>query len=164
VDREGIRWTALGFLFIGTFAAGALLVGALLGEILPLFLVPSLRRAAIPGILLAAAGFGLVAWATSAFGRFGHGTPLPLYPPKRLVTQGPYRHIRNPIYVGWFTAWGGVTLLTGNLTYAGMGAVLLVAGSAYAAHGERPALAGRFGPEFERWVRETPAFLPRRRA
>ncbi|HKZ47983.1 MAG TPA: isoprenylcysteine carboxylmethyltransferase family protein [Thermoplasmata archaeon] len=161
MDREGLRWAALGVAMILAFITAASLLGLALANLVPLFLLPLLTAAAPAGLVLLASGFGLVLWGTVAFGIYGHGTPLPQIPPKRLVTQGPYRHIRNPIYLGWFLGWGGLSLLTANLTYGGLGVVFLLAGTAYARLGERAAMAGKFGPEFERWARETPAFLPR---
>jgi len=161
MDREGLKWTALGFAFIATFLLVAFVTGYWLAEVMPFFRLPALRALAPAGYPALLFGYGLVLWATAAFGLYGHGTPLPEAAPKRLVTQGPYRHIRNPIYLGWFLGWGGLCLVTGNLTYGGLGLLLLVAGTAYATFGERRALTGSFGPEFERWWRETPMFVPR---
>jgi len=161
VDREGLKYTALGCAFILTFAAIGALVGGWLAAVLPFF------RFSLPAVLtspawaISAVGFGLVLWATWAFGYYGHGTPLPEVPPKRLVTRGPYRHLRNPIYLGWFLGWGGLSIAAGNLAYGGLGLLLLVAGTVYARRGERPALLHKFGTDFERWVRDTPEFVPR---
>lgn len=163
VDREGVKYTLLGFAFIFTFIGIGLGVGWWLALVIPWFRVAGLAFLQIPAWIVAAGGFGLVLWATVAFGYYGHGTPLPEAPPKRLVTQGPYRHIRNPIYLGWFLGWGGLGVSTGNLAYAGLGLLLLLVGTAYARRGEKPALDSRFGPEFHRWRQETPEFLPRLR-
>ena len=44
-------------------------------------------------------GFEIL-WCFWDFTFKGRGTPLPLDPPKELVATGPYRYVRNPIYVG----------------------------------------------------------------
>src|SRR6266511_5620397 len=56
-----------------------------------------------------------VLWCFWDFTFKGGGTPDPTDPPKELVVTGPYRYVRNPIYVGvliiflghflWFGYW-----------------------------------------------------------
>src|SRR6516164_4632513 len=57
----------------------------------------------IAGALLIAAGLpGLI----DSFARFaleGLGTPAPVLPPQRLVVNGLYRYVRNPMYVAVFS-------------------------------------------------------------
>ena len=67
-----------------------------------------------PGIALIVASFGLAVWAILAFRRAGT-TPDPHGQPKALVTGGPFRWSRNPIYLadmgilaGWCLALGTV--------------------------------------------------------
>src|SRR5574341_1279456 len=52
------------------------------------------------GILLIAAGAALYAWTVWEFATRGRGTPLPIDAPKTLVVRGPYRVVRNPMYLG----------------------------------------------------------------
>src|SRR5260370_2551853 len=57
-----------------------------------------LRGASLLGLPLIAAGVALyVATAFCAFALRGKGTPSPIDPPKKLVVEGPYRAVRNPI-------------------------------------------------------------------
>ncbi len=48
---------------------------------------------------LAALPIALGTWATLAFTDIGFGTPLPLDPPRRLITTGPYAYVRNPMQI-----------------------------------------------------------------
>src|SRR4051812_10453821 len=52
------------------------------------------------GILLVVVGAALALWCILTFALSGRGTPAPFDPPRRLVVAGPYRLVRNPMYVG----------------------------------------------------------------
>ena len=91
----------------------------------------------------------------------GKGTPLPLDPPKELVVTGPYRYVRNPIYVGvliivmgyflWFkTVWMIVYAIT-----AFLGIHLFV--TLY----EEPTLKKKFGSANENYCKSVPRWIPK---
>src|ERR1700758_3513308 len=61
----------------------------------------------IAGLALLASGAGVAIWCVVIFALFGKGTPAPFDPPRRLVTEGPYRFTRNPIYLGAALALAG---------------------------------------------------------
>lgn len=78
-----------------------------------------LRGTAIAGWLLVVAGVAL--YFTCAFWGFalrGGGTPAPIDPPKRLVAEGPYRIVRNPMYWSVATIMVGEALAFRSLTLA----------------------------------------------
>ena len=53
------------------------------------------------GILPIALGALLYTWSAWNFMYVGKGTPAPRFdPPQVLVSKGPYRMVRNPIYLG----------------------------------------------------------------
>jgi protein-S-isoprenylcysteine O-methyltransferase Ste14 len=69
----------------------------------------------IMSIFLGIAGSLLQLWCIILFQRVGKGTPSPAVPTNKLVTQGPYRLVRNPMNIGevmvmlalagWFASW-----------------------------------------------------------
>jgi protein-S-isoprenylcysteine O-methyltransferase Ste14 len=65
------------------------------------------------GWILMIVGTSLMLWAMFALIHFGKGLPMNAYPPPRLVTNGPYRLIRHPIY------WGFGMLMIGCFIYVG---------------------------------------------
>src|SRR5260370_36773992 len=60
--------------------------------------------AALPSAL----GFAVALRCVWDFGRTGRGAPAPVAPPQRLVVVGFYRHVRNPMYVGFAAGWIGL--------------------------------------------------------
>ena len=115
----------------------------------------------VVGGLMIGAGLAIL---LEAFGRFvveGVGTPAPVAPTERLVIGGSYRYVRNPMYLAVAGLILGQALLLGQsellLYAAGFG----VAVAAFVHGYEEPALARRFGAEYEGYRRAVPAWRPR---
>src|ERR1700736_609341 len=62
------------------------------------------------GIVLLAAGGALALACVTAFVIRGEGTPAPFDPPRKFVAAGPYRFVRNPMYIGGFRMFSGFGL------------------------------------------------------
>ena len=116
----------------------------------------------ILGMALVLLGGALVIASILAFVRVGRGTPAPFDPPQHLVTSGPFRIVRNPIYVGALLSLAGAAWYyrsTALLLYAGALAIgfhLLVL--IY----EEPRLRRVFGGEYEAYCARVRRWLPRR--
>lgn len=94
------------------FVAGFLLALALERWLVSLRFDERWRPVLTPsGWLLIALGAALMAWAIVTFTR-ARTTVLPYRPASRVVTSGPFRFSRNPIYVADTVIYAGVSLLT----------------------------------------------------
>jgi protein-S-isoprenylcysteine O-methyltransferase Ste14 len=108
---------------------------------------------------------GLVA-LIQAFWRFvveGLGTPAPVAAPDRLVVGGPYRHVRNPMYVAVLAVIIGQSLLLGQPILLAYAAALWLIVASFVRFYEEPTLSRRFGAEYEAYRRAVPAWWPRLR-
>jgi len=88
---------------------GALILGILLQLIDPALLSrsPTVRWS---GAVLLALGLGLAVWGRRTLERAGT-TVNPFGSTTRLVTEGPFRFSRNPLYVSLTLGYLGITLL-----------------------------------------------------
>jgi protein-S-isoprenylcysteine O-methyltransferase Ste14 len=79
------------------------------------------------------------------------------YTPLRFTTPGPYRLIRHPLYIGWFTVfWAAPTMTAAHLLFAvGTTAYILAA-----IHWEERDLVAAH-PEYAAYRRRVPMLLPR---
>jgi len=115
------------------------------------------------GALLIICGTAVLLHAFVRFVTEGIGTPAPVAPPKHLVIGGLYRHVRNPMYLAVLAIIVGQAFAFGQLK------LLFYAGAVFAlfaafVHGyEEPALRRRFGPEYDLYCRDVPAWWPRLR-
>lgn len=114
-----------------------------------------------PAVAFVALGTALYLSCLWVFAIVGRGTPGPWDAPRRLVAVGPYRWVRNPIYIAALLVVGGeagLFLSLPLLIYAGALAVffhLFVIGY------EEPALHRRFGESYAEYLRTVPRWIPR---
>jgi protein-S-isoprenylcysteine O-methyltransferase Ste14 len=79
-----------------------------------------------------------------------------------LVVEGPYRYVRNPMYLAVVAVIAGQALLLGQPGLLGYAAVVGGATAAFAHGYEEPTLSRQFGSEYEAYRRAVPAWWPRR--
>jgi protein-S-isoprenylcysteine O-methyltransferase Ste14 len=82
--------------------------------------------------------------------------------PQRLVVEGPYRYVRNPLYDGDICLILGAGLLTRSWALL-LVAALYVAQLALQLPWEERELRKRFGVPYHRYCELVPRFVPRRR-
>lgn len=109
------------------------------------------------GIPLFALGVGLWVWGVSGLVRGGE-SPNPGKTTTHLVTNGPYRLSRNPIYAGGTTGLLGLALLLNTATGA-----IVVVGLALLAHNlilaEERYLDAKFGDEWREYCQAVRRWL-----
>lgn len=106
-------------------------------------------------------GGALALWCISLFVVVGRGTPAPFDPPQQFVPTGPYRWVRNPMYVGGLLVLIGFSLWhhsTAMLLFAAAIAVVL---HVFVLVYEEPSLRRRFGGAYEDYRTRIPRWLPR---
>lgn len=115
----------------------------------------------IIGMAAALAGALVAVWCIVSFVFIGKGTPAPFDPPRRLVVRGPYRFVRNPMYIGAGLALAGATAFYRSLALLGYLALLAVITQALVLWYEEPTLTRLFGAEYEAYRNRVRRWLPR---
>jgi protein-S-isoprenylcysteine O-methyltransferase Ste14 len=87
---------------ISAFVALPGIVGFILSVSIGISADLPVRYAAISAVTLCL-GIFLLLWCVREFYVVGRGTLAPWDPPQHLVTTGPYRRSRNPMYIGVIT-------------------------------------------------------------
>ncbi|MGA3160401.1 MAG: isoprenylcysteine carboxylmethyltransferase family protein [Terracidiphilus sp.] len=103
----------------------------------------------IMGMIIGIAGAVVALWCVGAFAWIGKGTPAPFDPPRKLVIRGPYRFVRNPMYIGAGLALAGAALFYESiylLLYVG---IFLLATHLFVVLYEEPTLRRSFEAEYE---------------
>jgi protein-S-isoprenylcysteine O-methyltransferase Ste14 len=118
----------------------------------------------ILGMILGSTGAVVALWCIFTFAWIGKGTPAPFDPPRRLVIRGPYRFVRNPMYIGAGLALGGAALLYESVALLAYGGMFLLACHLFVVSYEEPALRRSFGPEYEAYCRRVRRWWPGVRA
>ncbi len=99
-------------------------------------------------MLIGAAGAALALSCILAFVFLGRGTPAPFDPPRRLVVRGPYRAVRNPMYLGAALAMTGAALYYHSIALFGYIAAFLFVTHLFVVSYQEPTLRRMFGDEY----------------
>ncbi len=78
----------------------------------------------------------------------------------KLITTGPYRLVRNPIYTGLYGLTLATALVHSRWIAIPLATTLYAAGTAIRVKAEERLLRDAFGAEFEAYARRTPAVIP----
>lgn len=109
------------------------------------------------GLALWVAGMALAVWARVYIGR-NWGTPMSQKDDPELVTSGPYRHVRHPIYTGLILSLAG-TAVAISLYWL---VVVVLAGAyfVYSAHTEELFMTEQFPDAYPAYKRSTKMLIP----
>lgn len=114
----------------------------------------------ILGGLVIAVGFALALWCWGVFGLHGRGTPAPFDPPRQLVARGPYRYVRNPMYIA------GVLMILGQaIIFASVPLVIYAVAFWVVVHlfvvlYEEPTLKRSFGTSYVEYRKDVQRWIP----
>jgi len=115
----------------------------------------------IVGVGVGTLGAAVALWCIFTFALVGRGTPAPFDPPRRLVVQGPYGIVRNPMYIGAGLALTGAALVYESLALLGYTGLFLLVTHLFVLGYEEPTLRRTFGEEYDAYCRRVARWRPR---
>ncbi len=115
----------------------------------------------IAGMIIGAAGAMIALWCVLTFSSIGKGTPAPFDPPRRLVIQGPYRFVRNPMYIGAGVALASAALFYESLPLLGYTGVFFLVTHLFVLSYEEPTLRRTFGQDYEAYCHKVRRWWPK---
>jgi protein-S-isoprenylcysteine O-methyltransferase Ste14 len=139
----GLLIAAVGFLLLRTFGTGSLAVHSPVLQVL--------------GVILFLSGLGLAVWARLYLGR-NWGMPMTQKDEPKLVTSGPYRFVRHPIYSGILLAIVGTALAT-NIYWL-IGFAVMAVYFVYSARVEEGLLTTSFPDTYPTYRLKTKMLIP----
>ncbi len=91
----------------------------------------------------------------------GEGTPAPFDPPRKFVAAGPYKLVRNPMYIGGFIVLLGFGLYEHSPAILLFALPWLLAAHLLVVLYEEPHLRAIFGAPYEDYCQSVRRWLPR---
>lgn len=109
------------------------------------------------GVILCFAGVAFAIWARVHLGR-NWGVPMTLQEGHQLVTSGPYKFVRHPIYTGFFLAALGSVFADGGVWLI----ILVFFGIyfTYSAKVEEKIMTEQFPNEYPAYIKRTKMLIP----
>lgn len=112
------------------------------------------------GVGIAVIGFALLQWAQVTLANSWSDTPR-MMKEQTLITSGPYRTIRHPIYTAFILILGSTLLISSNwligLCWAGMVTLEVISRISF----EESLLIEFFGEQYREYMKKTGRLLPR---
>lgn len=113
------------------------------------------------GGFLVAIGVPVIYHTVSLFTELGQGTPAPFDPPKKFVSAGAYRFVRNPMIIGVILVLFGESLIFRCLPLLDWSLFFMLANFIYVPFFEEKELEARFGISYRIYKKRVPRWIPR---
>ncbi len=113
------------------------------------------------GIILIAAGAALGLTCVGVFVIIGKGTAAPFDPPRKFVAVGPYKYVRNPMYIGALLVILGFGFYINSLAVLIFGLPWILFALLFVIFYEEPALRKKFGEEYRTYCDGVNRWVPR---
>jgi protein-S-isoprenylcysteine O-methyltransferase Ste14 len=115
------------------------------------------------GVLISCLGVAGEIWAAVGLGA-SYSPTLRIARERVVVTAGPYRWIRHPLYAFWLPAMGGWGIAAGNWFILLSGAVLILVLAILRVPREEAMMLEGFGDAYRQYMTRTGRFIPRLRS
>jgi protein-S-isoprenylcysteine O-methyltransferase Ste14 len=115
----------------------------------------------IPGVLCISLGAVIAFICIATFVVRGGGTPAPFDAPRELVAAGPYRWVRNPMYLGAGLVVVGYALYVGSISVLILAAAMWITVHLFVFFYEEPTLRAKFDGSYENYCRNVSRWIPR---
>ena len=133
--------------------------------IVPFYIEPdiSIKQtfALVTGLLLLCIGLFIMTLTISLFIRIGKGTLAPWSPTKKLVINGIYGHVRNPMISGVLIVLTGESIAILSLNIFIWALIFFIINNLYFVIYEEPNLEKRFGNDYKEYKKNVPRWIPR---
>ena len=154
VLARALTFASLFIAFVLVFVPARLLQSSGIGAL------PAWGIAQVIGVVLVFAGGALAIWCVLAFATLGRGTPAPFDPPRLLVVRGPYKFVRNPMYLGASAALAGAALFYESWSLLAYLVAFALAMHAFVIWYEEPTLTRTFGADYTAYRATVHRWLP----
>jgi protein-S-isoprenylcysteine O-methyltransferase Ste14 len=114
----------------------------------------------ICGIILMMIGGVMALLCVVTFIIKGEGTPAPFDAPEKFVSSGPYKFVRNPMYVGGFTTLIGFGFYENSISILLFSIIWILFANIFIIYFEEPTLRKRFGITYDHYCRNVKRWIP----
>jgi protein-S-isoprenylcysteine O-methyltransferase Ste14 len=115
----------------------------------------------IPGAILGVVGATLGLACAAVFISRGRGTPAIFDAPRAFVAIGPYKYVRNPMYVGGLMLLIGFGLYERSVSILFLTLLLFLLVHMFVLFYEEPTLTRKFGSSYQKYRKVVPRWIPR---
>jgi protein-S-isoprenylcysteine O-methyltransferase Ste14 len=143
-----LMWVGFALIALGSVRRSALFSLAL----------PASTARSIAGTTLVVIGVGIALWSRHVLGTNWSGV-VRITEGQQLITNGPYRLVRNPIYSGMLLAATGIALASGALIGV-LGLAIAAVSLWRKALIEEKLLASEYGEQYAAYARRTKRLIP----
>jgi protein-S-isoprenylcysteine O-methyltransferase Ste14 len=127
----------------------------------PRFGVSLPAAAEIPGAILVVVGATLGLACAGVFISRGRGTPAIFDAPRAFVAIGPYKYVRNPMYIGGLMLLIGFGLYERSVSILFLTLPLFLLVHMFVLFYEEPTLTRKFGSSYQEYRRAVRRWIPR---